>query len=366
MATFFEVGSHQEQKRAQRVSGDFFLSARAPEPGRIVAVLSDGLGSGIKARVLSALTATMARRFVTDDNHLLRSVEAIMRTLPVCRERKISYATFTILDLRRDGQAKLIEFDNPPAMLLRGGCALPLPPPAETLTVAGPERRTLRVTAFTAQREDRIILCSDGVTQAGMGGAATPLGWGADRVQAFAAQAVADRPDLSARALARLVTGEAKRHDRMQCRDDITCGVVYLREPRELLVVSGPPITPDRDRELAAMTERFTGTKVVCGGTTAAILARELQRTVTVDLRRLDPEVPPCGAMPGFALVTEGILTLARACELLETGGRDAGRVNGATQLVAQLLDSDRVHFVVGTRINDRHYDPSVPADLEI
>lgn len=131
--------------------------------------------------------------------------------------------------------------------------------------------------------------------------------------------------------------------------------------------MTGPPFDQEKDRLLADFARRFDGRKVVCGGTTANILARELGRKVSVNIRDFDPEIPPASSMEGFDLITEGILTLGRVSELLENSlSAEAVHRNAAVRLLDELLNSDVIRFLVGTRINEAHQDPNMPVELEI
>ena len=42
-------------------------------------------------------------------------------------------------------------------------------------------------------------------------------------------------------------------HPERKCKDDITCMVLYLRHPRVLRVITGPPFRKETDREYANM-----------------------------------------------------------------------------------------------------------------
>ena len=364
---FMEVDHHQERKRNQAACGDVFLSRKIEEDNRVISVLADGLGSGIKANVLANLTSTMALRYMASDMDVRKAARTIMATLPVCRERQIAYSTFTIVEMDPWGATRILEYDNPPSVLLRG--AEPVPIEAEILPLADTEGReaVLRHARFQVRAGDRIVFFSDGVTQAGVGSAAMPLGWGQEAVTAFLSQVVRERPRLSARQLARTLVSRALTLDGGRARDDISCAVVYYREPREVLVFTGAPVDRARDPELAEAARAFAGRKVICGGTTAAILSRGLGRPLAMDLRNLDPEVPPVSRMEGFDLVTEGAITLARTVRLLEEEeAPDLLKPNAATQLAGLLLDSDIIHILAGTKINEALQDPSLPEDLDI
>ncbi len=376
--TFIEVGHHQLCKYNQGAPGDAFLSQKNEADGRVITVLSDGLGSGIKAGVLSTLTATMAMKFVASDIPIKRAADIIMNTLPVCKERGISYATFTLVDIEPSSSVRIMEYDNPGYILVREKTVVE--PIKICTTIERKNKKTapsreaiLYYSDYKARPGDRLIFFSDGVTQAGMGSRQFPLGWGAAQVQDFVMETIEASPLISARELARTLVVRAQQHDSWQAKDDITCGVIYFRHPRDLLIMTGPPINPDHDDEMARDFNAFSGRKIVSGGTTANILSRQLNRPVKLNLKNIDPVVPPTSTMEGADLVTEGIITLGKVSEILERGSRpgaafiqDGERVNGATKIVELLLDSDRIMFMVGTKINEAHQDPNMPVELEI
>jgi hypothetical protein len=168
--------------------------------------------------------------------------------------------------------------------------------------------------------------------------------------------------------LAHAVVTEAVAHDAYSPNDDISCGVVYFREPRDTLVLTGPPIRPENDTEFARLFSAFDGTKIVSGGTTANIISRELNVPVSVVLKNHDPKVPPMSIMEGADLVTEGIITMGAVSEILGRDDSDSEpeRQNAAVKMVELLLNSDRITFMVGTKINEAHQDPNMPVELEI
>ena len=369
MNGFVEVGSHQQSKAGQRIAGDTFISKRTKHGERTIAVLSDGLGSGVKAGVLSTLTATMALKLVEREVPIARVAESVMETLPVCQTRQISYSTFTIVDISRTGRTRVMEYDNPHYVWLRGGEIIN--PRREPITVHRPEGRDaiLYYSEIEAQPEDRILFFSDGVTQSGMGTDAYPLGWGDSGVRDAIGRAIVEEPELSAAKLARRVVQEGVRRDGFVAKDDISSVVIYFRSPRRLIVATGPPLDPTRDAELAKRVADFDGKRIISGGTTGNILARELGLEARVVLEKLDPRIPPYAVMEGIDLVTEGIITLARVAEVLERLAPGETPENGdgaADRMVLEFLESDSIEFVVGTRINQAHQDPNVPEDLEL
>jgi hypothetical protein len=364
--SFIEVDHCQRAKHSQLISGDIFLSEAVKQDGRIVSVLSDGLGSGVKASVLATMTATMALKYTASSMDIQRSAEIIMDTLPICSVRKISYSTFTVVDMESSGRTRIIEHGNPPCLLIRPGSELRV-----QKTDVRPARwqdRVISLFTFDAQREDRIIMFSDGITQAGMGEPRTPLGWGLPHVEAFVREQIARAPTISARELSRRLVARAEEIDGLTAKDDITCSVIYFRSPRQLLVMTGAPFNRSHDADLAKIAEHTPGRKVICGGTTANIISRLLQREIQIDMRQpLDAKVPPTARMQGFDLVTEGTLTLGEVLRLLEVGfAPEELKANAAVRLAGMLLDSDIVKFAVGTRINEAHQDPNVPIELQL
>lgn len=360
-----DVDFAQRAKHEQFVAGDVFLSRKLKDEGRVLSVLSDGLGSGVKASVLANLTATMALKYAAAFVDVRRSAQIIMDTLPVCEIRKISYSTFTIIDVGPDGDARVIEHGNPPFILLRGDQPVELE--KEAFTLEQWKDRVITHASFQVRLGDRLVAFSDGVTQSGMGSGGMPLGWTSDRATDAAAQRVRAEPGISSLHLAQAMVDAAVCNDGQRVKDDITCGVVSFRTPRRLLVVTGPPFKRERDRELSDRVEHFEGRRIICGGTTAGIVARLLNRDVKMDLTNLDPEIPPTSVMEGVDLITEGTLTLARTADALESGGTQSpARPNAVDQLARMMLDSDIIEFLVGTRINEAHQDPNVPVELDL
>jgi hypothetical protein len=226
--------------------------------------------------------------------------------------------------------------------------------------------RVINHSSFNVRREDRIIFFSDGFIQAGALSAAVP--WGMENVEKFVREQIAENPLISARKLSHLLVAKVVEIDGGTAKDDITCGVVYFRSPRQLLVLTGPPFNRSSDRDLVAIVEDNPGRKVICGGTTANILSALLKRRLRDDIeQQRDPKVPMYCKMRGFELVTEGALTLSEVLRLLELESvPEQMNPNGAVLLLNLLLDSDIVKFVVGTSINLAHHDPKFPVELDL
>jgi len=364
---FVEVNCQHINHFDERCCGDVFLSKRVKEENRMVMVLSDGMGHGIKANLLATLTATMAVNFSVEHKEPEITAEIIMNTLPVCSERKMSYSTFSIVDVDTHGDVNLLGYDNPPAMIWRGSDLLD---PGWTRLVMQSEKnfgKELFSCSFTPQKEDRIVICTDGITQSGLDSGKFNFGWGMDNLQDFIRTLIVENPAISARKLAMRVANKAHINDSYQSKDDSSCAVIYFREPRQLLLCSGPPFEKEKDRVLAETFQNFDGKKIICGATTVDIVARELNLKVEDSFEFTDPDLPPVSYMQGADLVTEGILTLGKVNEILNNYNSNYVITKGpADQIVKLLLMSDLITFVTGTAINIAHQDPNIPVDLEI
>lgn len=362
---FIDLDHALRRKHRQSICGDVVLSHRIKEEGRILAVLSDGLGSGVKASVLANLTASMALKFASTCADTRVWARSIMDTLPICEVRKISYSTFTLIDLDESGALRFIEHGNPPLVLLRGTEEVALQ--RAEITLERWKDRIIYHGRTKLQIGDRLLCFSDGITQSGMGRQDMPLGWTQERAVAFVRALIAENAAISSRRLTAALMEQALDNDRGHGRDDSSCMVVHFRVPRQLLIMTGPPFVPQRDFELAQAAATFPGRKIICGGTTATIIGRILQRPIAVDLTQVNTGMPPPAKMEGIDLITEGSLTLAHVAQLLASGvTMEQLPVNPAGDIVRHMLGSDIIHFIVGTRINEAHQDPNTPQELDL
>lgn len=361
---FIEIESCQQNKHGQDICGDSFMTHKLPEEDRVISVLSDGLGHGLKANILSTMTATMALKFTASDVDLICSAETIMNALPVCRVRNISYATYTIVDIRMQTDISIVEMDNPPFLLIRNGEAISVP--YKEVESPSLDERKMKTYSLKAMPEDRLVIMSDGISQSGIGTEQLKLGWRVEGCKRFVLDQVSRDPRISARTLASRILAEALDNEvGNKAYDDMTVAVFYFRQPRRLLVLTGPPFHENRDAHFANIFDTFKGRKVICGGTTANIVARELNRELVDHLETTDGDIPPIATFEGADLVTEGLLTLTKVAQFLEKGETTTRR-NAASMLLERLLESDSIIFLVGTKINEAHQDPTHPMDLEI
>ncbi|MFW6277059.1 MAG: SpoIIE family protein phosphatase [Prolixibacteraceae bacterium] len=363
-----EIDVQQKRPKGEIACGDVFQSNIIREEGRTILVLSDGIGHGIKASVLATLTVTMALNYTKFHTKPEVAAQIIMDALPKSSDEKENYATFTIIELETDGQARIINYDNPPVLLIRNGKIFQ--PKEYELNIRGKDNlgKLLRIREFIARKEDRIVFLSDGVPQSGLGDKRFPMGWGMKNIENFILNQINRMPEISATKLARKIINQAAMNDNFSVKDDTTSGVIYFREPRKFMLITGPPFYKIKDYDFVGRIKGFEGKKIICGGTTAEIIARELDLEVDImhGAKQLNA-LPPPAKMEGFEMVTEGILTLGKVEDILENYNSDTRLYDSPPeQVVKLLLQHDSIDIIVGTRINWAHQDPEQPLELEL
>ena len=363
---FIEIEYSQKNKSGNIVCGDNLISYKQNKGGRVISVLSDGLGSGIKASVLSTITSSMLMNFSKMYDDIVTASSSILKTLPKDEKRKISYSTFCVCDIDCFGNVKMVEYETPPFYLYRNGEFIDIAKTNVPVERDDLENTSLSISEFTMQKEDRIIFFSDGVNQSGMGSRNMPFGW-EEGCKDYISGIIRDNPQMSAKELSQKIVRKAEENDSLQLKDDTTCCVIYMRKPRNLLICTGPPYDEKNDVMLVNIVKNFPGKKIICGGTTAHIMSRETGKDIVQSLDTLDRELPPVSYMEGIDLITEGILTLSKVERIL-SGENDYPRKSGsaADKLMKLIIDSDKIAFLVGTRINTAHQDPTLPIELEI
>ncbi|MHC4211816.1 MAG: SpoIIE family protein phosphatase [Planctomycetota bacterium] len=355
MKLYYEWGTRQLQKKGEELCGDNVAIARHADS--VTLALSDGLGSGVKANILSTLTTRIVMHLMENDLPLSEVVETLSKTLPVCDVRKLAYSTFAIGQFFSQGNARIVEFDTPPAILLRRRKSLTVP--FEQRQV---EDKTIREMELELKLGDWIVLVSDGVINAGIGGL-YPLGWGIDQVARFLEEHC--HPNLCAQELADKL---AQAVSDLYCDmpgDDVSVVVIKVRSRLIATILTGPPVDRASDKEVIERFKQHPGHLVVCGGTTANIVARETKvKKPEVNLDTMTEDVPPLASLDNVDLTTEGILTLTKADELLRSGVTREDiqfGTDGTSELVRLLLEVDNIHFIVGLTVNPAHQNPDLP-----
>lgn len=353
-----DVGVAQLSKDGEELCGDNVVITRTPQA--TIIVISDGLGSGVKANILATLTTKIASSMLKRGIPLEEVVNTIAETLPVCRQRKIAYSTLQIIKITPAGQATVVEFDCPPTFLIRDGQVTKV---ATQVKIIGGKR--IKVGRLSLHEGDVITAVSDGVIHAGIGGL-LKLGWGwngvADELKSVCKGGC--KPADITNQLINCCEGYYLGHP----GDDSTAVAVRVHQAKHLTLFTGPPADSAIDERV---TQRFLtqqGKKVVAGGTTANIVSRMTGKPLKVDLVFYDQQVPPIGFIEDIDLVTEGILTLNAVLERLNDINRlyDTNMRDGATLLARMLLEADMIDIMAGKAVNPAHQNPNYPFKINI
>lgn len=354
---FIESGSAQLCKFGEILCGDS-VSVASIEDGKLM-VLSDGLGSGVKANILATLTTKIALRLMERGLPLEEVVATLTDTLPECKVRKIAYSTFTLLKVLEDGRVYLAEFDNPPTFFLRRGYNSELKYRDRVIGT-----RKIREAHVHANAGDWLITVSDGEIHAGIGGLLN-LGWSWDRIAEFLETQVHE--DISAQKVANILTHQAEDLYQGKPGDDTTVGVLKIRPKRFSWFMIGPPVKREKDQMVVQRFLEKPGRKILSGGTTAGIVAKAMGRDVVVDLSTMTDKIPPIGKLEGIDLVTEGVHTVNSALEILE-GIKDIeqlrGKRDGGSRLAWEFLYADSINIFLGQAINPAHLNPNLPQEM--
>jgi hypothetical protein len=360
MELVFEEFYRSVPKAGEEVCGDNVEIIKKED--KTIVVLSDGLGSGIKANILSTLTSKIASGLLEKELPLEEILSTILATLPVCEVRGIAYATLAFLIIDQNQELHLIEIDSPAAFLFRNNQVQKLDYREFEL-----EGKKIKETNFKFQKEDQLFLVSDGVTHAGIGGLLNfGLGW--DGVAKEIERTVTRNQSNLKHSINKLVKVFNTFYGD-QAGDDFTIIGMKYRKKRKLNIWSGPPLKKDDDSLVAQKISAAAGKKVISGGTTAQIAARELNRELEPGLKYYDKNIPPTSKMEGFELLTEGLLTLNRVLSLLKKykpGQIPVEGKDGASRFTRLLLESDSVKFLVGRAVNESHQSLNLPINLGI
>lgn len=363
---FIDFAQCSMNKYQEELCGDHVEMVRTPE-GMIV-VLSDGLGSGVKANILATLTSKIAITMLKEGASIEETICTIASTLPECQVRKLAYSTFTIVKIKNNGEVYMVEYDNPAAFYYR----------KNTPYILSKERRMINhkviyESNFTMQEEDTLVMVSDGVIHAGVGKTLN-LGWQWQHVDQYLQDLVV--VEQNALEVVRSLIGVCDNLYDSQPGDDTTVVAIKLKKITFLDLFTGPPKHQQDDEQMIKRIKEAKGKVVLCGGTTANIVAKALNEPIQIDLEHYTKKVPPMGYMKGIDLVTEGLLTLNATKELLENylHQKQAGQCpqkiegqDGASQLARLLIEeSTWITCWVGQAINPAHQNPDFPENFNL
>ena len=360
MELYLENGYTSLNKAGEELCGD---RVKVTDDGQFTTlVLADGLGSGVKANILSTLTSTILCTMVSGGVSIEECVDTIIQTLPVCKERGVAYATFTVIHVDRQGKGYMFEFDNPEAIYISGGKCRNFDRVPHKF-----EGKTVYITELNLKPDEYIVTMSDGVIHAGIG-MILNFGWLRKDVMEYLDKAL--KPGMSARAVACLLASACNDLYLDKPGDDTTVAVVRIREAVHVNIMVGPPVDKSKDDFYIERFLEGDAKKVVCVGTSSTIVARYLGTTVKADFDFPDKEVPPIGHIDGIDLTTEGVLTLRKLVELSEKylshtdlTPKTFTKRDGASLLADMLFEkATHVKFFVGQSINAAHQ--GLPIDI--
>ncbi len=360
MSLDIEYGFTSLNKAGEELCGDNVQIYSDGENTTVV--LADGMGSGVKANILSMLTSKILCTMVANEISIEDCVETILETLPVCKVRGVAYATFTVVHIDSNGRGVMFEFDNPPAIYYhRGRCG---DFERQELTVLG---KKVYKSNLNLEEGDLIVFMSDGVIHAGIG-MLLNFGWQRPEVMDFLNKSVT--PRMTAKAVACLLAGACNDLYMDKPGDDTTVAAVKLRKSLNVAIMVGAPVNKDMDDYCVEKLMSYEGKKAVCGGTTSQIVARHLGTKVDTVLDFVDKDIPPIGHIDGIDVTTEGVITLRRLLELAEKYNSTSDlspkyydKKDGASLLANLLFEqATSVHFLVGQSANIAH--KGLPIDI--
>ncbi|AEF93891.1 Stage II sporulation protein E [Desulfotomaculum nigrificans CO-1-SRB] len=355
MKICLDIGVAQLKKYGEELCGDSVEIVRTDDAHLVV--VSDGLGSGVKANILSRLTAKTAATMLRMGGHIDEVIDTVARTLPIDKTINEAYSTFSILQIQNNGKLYLVEYDNPRVFI--GNRQTMFTPRREERVIAG---KKIGEYEFEVDDQDWLVITSDGVLNAGLNGHMN-VAWGWDRIGSFIEDSYSE--DKSASEWADEIAGLCNTLYGEKPGDDVTVVAVKVRRPVHVTMLIGPPQRKEDDKLVVRKLMEGPGAKVVCGGTTGDIVARVLGRKVFVDVESVSDEVPPVGMLPGIDLVTEGAVTLVRTLEHIKARTRLRelrSRKDGASRLAVLLRRCDSLHIMVGTAANNALHCDDVPA----
>lgn len=366
MNYFIDISKESMNKYGEELCGDNIEIIRNDDD--IIIVLSDGLGSGVKANILSTLTSKIAVTMLNGGASIEETVNTIVNTLPECSVRKLAYSTFSIIKIHNDGTVYMAEYDNPPVFIYRNGFEYPLEKQEKVIN-----EKVIFESRFKLQIGDMISVVSDGAIHAGVG-AFLNLGWQWDNVRDYLLslnETQKTASDISSNFIS-VCNNLYDDHP----GDDTSIITIKVRENEIVDLFTGPPTDKAMDHFVIKNLIASTGKKVICGGTTSNIAARELGTSARVLIDTITKDIPPMGEIKGFDLVTEGVLTLKSTLEIIkdystrnkfDNTSQILEENNGASKLAHMLIkDCTHLNLWVGKAINPAHQNPAFPLNLNI
>lgn len=360
-----DIGYHSLIKHGEQLCGDHIDVIEQGENSTVI-VLADGLGSGVKASILSTLTSKIISTMVAEGLSVEDCVKTIAATLPVCSVRGVAYSTFTIIHLINNTEAEIIQYDNPQVILLRDGKNYDYP--KTQMNIDGKAIFTSRI---KLQENDIFIAMSDGCIHAGVG-MALNFGWERDNIIEFM-ETFYD-VGFTAKTLSTILLDECYKLYGNKPGDDTTVCTVRIRQRQPLNMLFGPPSDRNDCNKMMSLFFSKEGKHIICGGTTSSIAADFLKKPLQPSLEFVDPEIPPIAHLEGVDLVTEGVITVNKVVEYAKDYLADndsykqwSYKQDGAS-MISRLLfeEATDINFFVGRAVNPAHQNPNLPINFNI
>ncbi len=360
-----DIGYKSVNHEGEELCGDHVDVVEQDENSTVI-VLADGLGSGVKASILSTLTAKIISTMMAEGLPIEECVETIAATLPVCSVRGVAYSTFTIMHLIDNEMIEIIQYDNPQVIVIRDEQLYDYP--KTEMNIGG---KKIYKTTLRLQENDIFVAMSDGCPHAGIG-MAYNFGWQHRDIAEF--MEALSPCGYTAKTLSTILVDECFKLYGGKPGDDATACVVRIRRREPMNLLFGPPSNRDDCNRMMALFFSKAGKHIVCGGTTSSIAAQYLAKPLRPTLSFEQSDVPPIAEIEGVDLVTEGVITINKVVEY----ARDylADNVNyehwslskdGASQICRLLFEeATDINFYVGRAINPAHQNPDLPINFSI
>lgn len=360
-----DIGWKSINHEGEQLCGDHVDIVEQNEDSTVI-VLADGLGSGVKASILSTLTSKIISTMMAEGLSLEECVSTIAATLPICSVRGVAYSTFTIIHLINNETAELIQYDNPHVILYRNGKNFDYP--KNELSING---KQIYKSVIDLQENDIFIAMSDGCPHAGIG-IAYNFGWRRDDIISFM-EMIADL-GYTAKTLSTMLIDECNKQYGYHPGDDATACVVRVRKREPMNLLFGPPRNRDDCDRMMSLFFSKEGKHIVCGGTTSSIAAKYLGKPVKATLNFEQSDVPPIAEIEGVDLVTEGVITINKVIEYAkdalssnELYDQWSIKQDGASRICRLLFEeATDINFYVGRAVNPAHQNPDLPINFNI
>ena len=360
-----DIGWKSINHEGEQLCGDHVDIIEQNENSTVL-VLADGLGSGVKASILSTLTSKIISTMMAEGLPLEECVSTIAATLPICSVRGVAYSTFTIIHIIDNETAEIMQYDNPLVVLLRNGENYDYP--KTELNIDG---KKIYKSTISLQENDIFIAMSDGCPHAGIG-LAYNFGWRREDIIEFM-KTFAD-VGYTAKTLSTMLVDECNKQYGYHPGDDATACVVRIRQREPMNLLFGPPRNPDDCNRMMSLFFSKEGKHIVCGGTTSSIVAKYLGKPVKATLNFEQSDVPPIATIEGVDLVTEGVITINKVIEYAKDALSDNEKYeiwsvhrDGASMICRLLFEeATDINFFVGRAVNPAHQNPDLPINFNI